>query len=227
MSFLWKSSIGRKLIMSVTGTALVLFLLFHMGMNLVAVFSCDAYNMICELLGANWYALVATVGLAALVGLHFIYAFWLSWQNFRARGMQRYAQKKSPGVTWASRNMLVIGIIVICGLLVHLFHFWAKMQLVEILGHHENGLGFSPTDGYALIERLFSNPLYVAVYLVWFAAIWFHLSHGIWSAVQTIGWNNQIWEKRIKAISYIAATIIFLGFATVVVFFYLKSLGLF
>ena len=227
MSFLWKSSIGRKLIMSITGTALVLFLLFHMSMNLVAVFSADAYNMICELLGANWYALVATVGLAALVGIHFLYAFWLSWQNFRARGMQRYAAKKSPGVSWASRNMLVIGIIVFCGLVTHLFHFWAKMQLVEIMGHHENSLGFSPTDGAALIERLFSNPLYCVIYLVWFAAIWFHLSHGIWSAVQTIGWNNEIWKKRLKVISYVFATLIFLGFATVVVFFYLKSLGLF
>ena len=213
--------------MSITGTALVLFLLFHMAMNLTAVFSADAYNWICELLGANWYALVGTVGLAALVGIHFIYAFWLSWQNFRARGMQRYASKKSPGVSWASRNMLVIGIIVICGLLVHLFNFWAKMQLVEIMGQHENSLGFSPTDGAALIARLFSNPLYCVIYLVWFAALWFHLSHGIWSAVQTIGWNNQVWEKRLKVISYLFATIIFLGFATVVVFFYLKSLGLF
>ena len=227
MSFLWKSSIGRKLIMSITGTALVLFLLFHMSMNLVAIFSADAYNMICAFLGANWYALVATVGLAALIGIHFIYAFLLSWQNFRARGTQRYAQKKNPGVSWASRNMLVIGIIVVGGILVHLFHFWAKMQLVEILGHHENSLGLSPTDGYGLIARLFSNPLYCVVYLVWFAAIWFHLSHGIWSAIHTVGWNNQVWEKRLKAISYVFATVVCLGFALVVVFFYLKSIGLF
>ena len=75
MSFLWKSSIGRKLIMSITGTALVLFLLFHMGMNLAAVFSAEAYNMICAFLGANWYALVGTAGLVALIGIHFIYAF--------------------------------------------------------------------------------------------------------------------------------------------------------
>ncbi|MCD8186206.1 MAG: succinate dehydrogenase/fumarate reductase cytochrome b subunit [Rikenellaceae bacterium] len=213
--------------MSITGTALVLFLLFHMAMNLAAVFSAEAYNWICALLGANWYALLGTMGLGALVGIHFIYAFWLSWQNFRARGMQRYAQKKSPGVSWASRNMLVLGIIVCCGLLVHLFNFWAKMQLVEVLGHHENSLGFAAVDGYSLIERLFSNPLYCVVYLVWFAALWFHMTHGIWSAIQTIGWNNEAWKGRIKAISHILATLIFLGFATVVVFFYLKSLGLF
>lgn len=224
MSFLWSSSIGRKLIMSITGTALVLFMLFHMSMNLVAVFSAEAYNMVCALLGANWYALVATAALAALVGIHFIYAFWLSWQNFRARGMQRYASKKSPGVSWASRNMLLIGGIVLVGLLLHLCNFWAKMQLVELMGGHENSLGLSPTDGYALIERLFADPLYGALYLLWFAALWFHLTHGIWSAVQTLGWNNETWKRRLKAISYIFATIIFAGFATVVVYFYLKGL---
>ena len=60
--WLSNSSIGRKVVMSVTGIALVLFLTFHMAMNLVALFSGEAYNMVCEFLGANWYALVATVG---------------------------------------------------------------------------------------------------------------------------------------------------------------------
>ncbi len=227
MSFLWNSSIGRKLVMSVTGTALVLFMLFHMSMNLAAVFSADAYNAICKFLGANWYALVATVGLAALVGIHFIYAFWLSWQNYRARGTEPYASKKSPGVTWASQNMLLIGIIVLIGMVTHLFHFWAKMQLVEIMGGDENSLGLDPTNGYALIERLFANPLYCVIYLVWFAAIWLHMTHGIWSALQTLGFNNAVWAKRIKVISYVAATVIMAGFTVVVVYFFLKGQGLF
>ena len=65
--WLINSSIGRKVVMSVTGIALILFLTFHCAMNIVALFSGEAYNMICELLGANWYAVVATLGLAALV----------------------------------------------------------------------------------------------------------------------------------------------------------------
>ena len=64
--WLSNSSVGRKVVMSVTGIALVLFLTFHMAMNLVAIISADGYNMICEFLGANWYALVATAALAAL-----------------------------------------------------------------------------------------------------------------------------------------------------------------
>ena len=64
--WLSNSSIGRKVVMSVTGIALILFLTFHMSMNVVALFSGDAYNMVCEFLGANWYALVATLALALL-----------------------------------------------------------------------------------------------------------------------------------------------------------------
>ncbi len=89
--WLSNSSVGRKVVMSVTGIALVLFLTFHMAMNLVAIISADGYNMICEFLGANWYALVATAGLAALFVIHIIYAFWLTMQNRKARGSERYA----------------------------------------------------------------------------------------------------------------------------------------
>ena len=76
--WLINSSIGRKVVMSVTGVALILFLTFHCAMNVVALFSGEAYNMICELLGANWYAVAATLGLAALVAIHIIYALILT-----------------------------------------------------------------------------------------------------------------------------------------------------
>ena len=79
--WLINSTIGRKVVMSVTGVALILFLTFHMSMNVVALFSGDAYNMICGALGAHWYAVVATLGLAALAVLHIVYAFWLTMQN--------------------------------------------------------------------------------------------------------------------------------------------------
>ena len=133
--FLCNSSLGKKLVMSVTGCCLVLFLLFHMSMNLVALISAEGYNMICAFLGANWYAVVATVGLAALVVLHFVYAFILTINNYKARGTQRYAiTVNEPGVEWASKNMLVLGVIVILGLFLHLAHFWSKMMLVELMG---------------------------------------------------------------------------------------------
>lgn len=223
-SFLLRSSLGKKLVMSITGCFLVLFILFHMSMNIVAIFSAEAYDMICAFLGANWYALAATVVLAAGVGIHFLYALILTWNNYKARGSQRYeVTVKEKGVQWASKNMLVLGWIIIGGLLLHLVHFWSKMQLVEIMGGHENSLGLSPTDGAALIQHTFSQWYNVVLYLLWFFALWFHLTHGLWSMFQTVGWANKTWYPRLKWISNALATLIFLGFAAVVVWFYLQT----
>ena len=208
--------------MSITGCFLVLFLLFHMSMNLTMLFSYDAYNMVCEFLGANWYALAATVILAAGVVVHFIYAFILTINNYRARGTQRYAVTvKEKGVAWASKNMLVLGIIVVLGLGLHLTHFWAKMQLVEIMGHHAaevGGLEIAATNGAALMMVIFSKWYNVLLYVVWFAALWFHLTHGVWSMFQTVGWANDTWYPRLKCAANVVATLIFLGFAAVAVY---------
>ncbi len=221
--WLSNSSIGRKVVMSVTGIALVLFLTFHMSMNLVALFSEDAYNMVCEFLGANWYALVATVGLAALFVAHIIYAFWLTMQNRKARGNERYAVTNKPKtVEWASQNMLVLGIIVILGLLLHLANFWYKMQFAEIIGNHYLGQ-FGPTNGAAYIADTFASPVYVVLYLAWLAALWFHLTHGFWSALQTLGWSNKIWFERWKVIGNVYSTLVVFGFAVVVVIYFFKS----
>ena len=225
--FLTKSSLGKKLVMSVTGAFLVLFILFHMSMNLTAIITPEGYNAICRFLGANWYALAGTAVLALGVLVHFAYALLLTVDNYRARGKQRYAVTvQEPGVSWASKNMLVIGFIVLAGLLLHLCNFWAKMQLVELLGEHGSMVGgrfVEPTDGAALIAYTFSKWYYVVIYLVWFAALWFHLTHGVWSMFQTVGWANDTWYPRLKCLANVVATLIFLGFAAVVVVYFVKS----
>jgi len=206
--------------MSISGLFLILFLTFHMSMNLVAVISEDAYNAVCKFLGANWYALVGTLVLAAGFVVHIIYAFWLTLQNRKARGNDRYAVNARPkNVEWASQNMLVLGIIVLLFFVLHLAQFWFKMQFNEITGILPD---VNPHDGAALIRETFSNPLFAVLYLVWFIAIWFHLTHGFWSAMQTIGINNKAWFERWKTISNIFATLIFIGFAVVVIYFYVR-----
>ncbi len=208
--------------MSLTGLFLVLFLTFHMSMNVVAVISADGYNMICNFLGANWYALVGTAIIAAGAVLHIIYAFWLTLQNRKARGNDAYAVNVRPkSVEWASQNMLVLGIIVFVGLALHLYHFWFKMQFNEITGVLPD---VNPHDGVALIRETFNCPITVVLYLIWFVAIWFHLTHGFWSAIQTLGINNHVWFNRWKCISNIFTTIIVLGFAVVLIYFYACSL---
>jgi succinate dehydrogenase / fumarate reductase cytochrome b subunit len=188
-------------------------------MNVVALFSEEGYNMICEFLGANWYAVVATLGLAALAVLHIVYAFILTAQNRTARGDSRYevATQVNPGkVEWASKNMLVLGLIICIGLLVHLWNFWYNMMFAELVGAMP---AISPTDGFGWIKETFSNPVFVVIYIVWLVAIWFHLTHGFWSAMQTLGVNGKVWQKRWQCIGMIYVTVLMLMFLVVVLAF--------
>ena len=217
--WLINSSIGRKVVMSVTGIALILFLTFHGCMNVVALFSEEGYNMICEFLGANWYAVVATLGLAALAVIHIVYAFILTAQNRTARGDNRYevATTVNAGkVEWASKNMLVLGIIILLGLLLHLWNFWYNMMFAELIGAMP---AISPTDGFGWIKETFSNPVFVVLYVIWLVAIWFHLSHGFWSALQTLGLSGKTWFCRWKIIGLIYVTLLMLCFLVVVLAF--------
>ena len=177
--------------------------------------------MICELLGANWYAVVATIGLAALAVAHIFYAFVLTAQNRKARGDNKYAVTDKPAkVEWASQNMLVLGLIVVVGLCLHLYDFWAKMMLQELIG----GDTIYATDGVYWIRNAFADPIHVVIYLIWLVALWFHLTHGFWSALQTLGWNGKTWFCRWKVISIAYATLLFAGFALVVIYFAISEM---
>ena len=209
------SSIGRKLLMSISGLFLVLFLTFHLSMNVVAIFSEEGYNMICEFLGANWYALVGTLVLVAGFLLHIAYAFYLTFQNRKARGNDRYAVTARPkGVAWASQNMLVLGIIVVLGLALHAYQFWAKMQLVEALSHDPatwalvDGAAANPAMGTLFLHAAFNEVWTPIVYIIGFVALWFHMNHGFWSMFQTAGWNNDTWLPRLKKIACCWTTIV-------------------
>ena len=101
------------------------------------------------------------------------------------------------------------------------------MQCVE-LGHMlgcdvDSTALANATNGVLLIKDTFANPVYVVLYLVWLAALWFHLTHGVWSALHTLGWNNNIWMPRVKCIANIISTIVVLMFALVVVFYFCAS----
>lgn len=228
---IFTSSIGKKMFMSISGCVLILFLTFHMCMNLALVFSDSAYNAICGFLGANWYAVAATVLLALVVLLHFALAIVLTIQNRKARGTIRYrANARENGVEWSSKNMLVLGFVVIIGLGLHLAHFWLNMMYTELMGTHEVALGasqvVSPTDGAAIVRYYFSQWPYALLYLVWFGGIWLHLTHGVWSMMHSLGLNNQIWFKRMKCISWAVATLICGGFALCTIILFLQGNGI-
>lgn len=224
--WLTKSSVGRKVVMSVTGLFLILFLTFHVLMNAVALVSMDAYEAICHFLGANWYAVAGTAVIAAGVVLHILYAFWLTIQNRKARGNDRYAVNKRPAnVEWASQNMLALGIFVVCFMVLHLIQFWAKMQLPEIQEIYFDQYGAEILGGKEAIYAAFAQPWTLPIYLVGFAALWFHLTHGIWSAFQSVGTSNNVWLPRWKCVSNWWATIVCGLYAVEAIVFTIMACG--
>jgi len=186
----------------------------------------DAYEAICHFLGANWYALAGTAVIAAGVVLHIVYALWLTIQNRKARGNDRYAVNKRPkSVEWASQNMLALGIFVLCFMALHLVQFWAKMQLPEIQERYLSDYSVTVMGGQEAILAAFSCPWTLPIYLVGFAALWFHLTHGIWSAFQSVGTSNNVWLPRWKAISCWWATIVCALFAIEAIVFTIMACG--
>jgi succinate dehydrogenase / fumarate reductase cytochrome b subunit len=187
-------------------------------MNIVVIISPSGYNAICAFLGANWYALVGTAVLAAGFVIHILYALLLTYQNMRARGYESYAvTKNQKSVEWSSQNMFVLGLIVFGFLALHLYNFWYKMQFVELTGIH-TGM-FDAGNGAAYVKDLFSNWIYCVLYIVWLVALWFHLTHGVWSALQSIGLNNKTWLPRVKVIANIVSTIVALMFVSIPVYY--------
>ena len=223
------SSIVKKLIMSVSGLFLIVFLLLHMTINLFSVIDTfkgtygaaeGLFQAGCDFMALPIVTIMVPV-LAAGFLVHIVYAFILTAGNIKARGgYQRYAGgSKGKAESWASKNMLVLGIIVLGLVAFHLNHFWADMQLKEFQGHHAE-------NPYLLLNETFKHGWMVVLYVLWFAALGFHLTHGFWSAFQTIGLSNSIWEKRLYCLGKIFVGIIVLGFSVVAVNAFLHANGI-
>lgn len=215
--FIFNSSIGRKLVMSLSGLFLIVFLLVHLIVNSLLLIGPKAFQSGCEFMELPIVLIMVPI-LAGGFVVHILYALWLSYQNMKARGNVAYASgKKSETTSWASKNMLVLGAIVIGFIGLHLSHFWAKMQLQHLTG----GQATEASQAYELVAITFRNPIIGSLYIVWYWALWFHLTHGFWSALQTIGFNNSIWYSRLRVISNIFATVIAAGFTVITLFFLL------
>lgn len=212
------SSIGKKLIMSISGLFLILFLLIHLLANSAYLLGAEAFDAVIEFMGSPLVVIMVPV-LAAGFIVHIAYAVYLTLYNRKARGSERYAvDNQAQTDSWASKNMFVLGIIILGVLVFHLSHFWAKMQLPEFTGGHAQ-------NGNDLMVQTFGNVWILVCYLIWFVALWFHLTHGFWSAFQTIGANNTKWLSRLKVVSYIYSTFIVLGFSVIAIYAYITSLG--
>lgn len=215
MGNIFTSSVGKKLIMSITGLFLILFLLIHLVANSAYLFGPEAFDTIILIMGSPVVVVMVPI-LAGGFVIHIFYAGYLTLTNLKARGSEKYAvSNNGKADSWSSKNMFVLGVIVLGFLAFHLTHFWAKMQLPEFTGGE-------PENVNDLMGLTFGNIWILIVYIIWFAALWFHLTHGFWSAFQTVGLNNAKWLNRWRVVAYVYATFIFLGFTTIAVTAYLR-----
>ena len=213
------SSITKKLIMSISGLFLIVFLLLHMTINFFSVIDTfkgtygaadGLFQAGCDFMALPFVTIMVPV-LAAGFIVHIVYALILSWGNYKARGTERYAvANKTKAESWAAKNMLVLGVVVLGVIAFHLNHFWADMQLAEFQGHHAE-------NPYVLLNATFGSWIWVAVYIVWFVALGLHLCHGFWSSFQSMGLSNKNWEKRLTYIGYAFVAVIVLGFSVVAI----------
>ena len=230
------SSIGKKFIQSVSGAFLIIFLLLHGTINFFSVidsmrgiFGKVAPDNMPYSHGDGWFQLgcdfmsspvidimVPILALGFLV--HIGYGIWLSVDNLRRRGgLKRYeVASKAKNDSWSAKNMAVLGVVILGFVCFHLAHFWAKMQLQEFMG----GEAENP---YYLLISTFGHWWILALYIVWFVALWLHLNHGFWSMFQTIGWNNKKWLPRLRVIGIVVSTLIVLLFICTAVNAYLEA----
>lgn len=208
MSKLWSSSIGKKLVMSISGLFLIVFLLVHLVANMMYFGGEEAYNAMCHFMSSPIIIIMVPV-LALGFVVHIIWASIITIRNQTARPVKYNKTNLAASSAWESRNMYILGIIVLGVLGWHLVDFWAKMQLQVFIGAEEVA---SP---YKLVEATFSSPCISLLYIVWIIALWFHLRHGFWSAFQTVGLNNQLWIQRWKCVANIYAFVIAVGFISI------------
>ena len=235
--FIFKSSIGKKVVQAISGAFLILFLLLHATINFFSVIDSftgkygvvapDAelfskgdglFKLGCDFMSLPFIDIIVPI-LALGFLVHIAYGCWLSVQNIKARGTVKYAvQNKARTDSWSSRNMFVLGLVILGCVCIHLTDFWAKMQLPEMFG-----IGVFENNPYLLLNNLFGKWWIVLEHLVWFAAVWFHLTHGFWSMFQTLGWSNDKWMKRLKVIGTVVATLICLAFTAVAINAFLQA----
>jgi succinate dehydrogenase / fumarate reductase cytochrome b subunit len=236
MSNLLTASIGRKLLMSVSGLFLILFLFVHLILNsfllLDGVFGFKVvgqmFNAGVHFMGTNPLIKIIEPILALGFVIHIIYSLILTFQNMKARGPQSYASgKKTSGVEWASQNMFVLGIVIFSFLVVHIFNFYMKMKGFIAWEPGKADFPFMGTmvkdgeDAYTMVHETFQILPIVLIYILGSVALAFHLTHGFWSSFQTIGWNNTKWMPRLKVISYVIGIVLGGGFTVIALAQYL------
>ena len=199
------STVGRKLVMALTGMFLCLFLLEHLYANLL-LYKMDggkSYNEWGDFLVGNMIIRTIEIGLFAGFLIHIIDGFLLTLANRRARPVRYAVSRQSGNSTWYSRNMGLTGAVILVFLVVHLKTFFAAYRF----GTHPESMAFE-------VVRAFESAAYSALYIVSMVLLGAHLNHGFQSAFQTMGWNNRMYAMPLKYAGTAFALLMMIGFAS-------------
>ncbi len=226
MSKFLYASIGRKFLMSVTGIFLLLFILVHLTINLLLIFddSGALYNEGAHFMVTNPAIKIMEPILALGFLVHIIWSLLISWENYKARPVKYKKQDLSVESSWASRNMLILGALVFVFLVIHLANFWWK---IKVSGHDLLNQGLEPGadmhNTYLLVSTLFKTSwFYSLLYILGGVLLGLHVTHGFWSAFQTIGFSNKVWLNRLQTVAKVYAVVVALGFAIIPLYFMIK-----
>jgi succinate dehydrogenase / fumarate reductase, cytochrome b subunit len=226
MSNFLSGSIGRKVFMSLTGLFLISFITIHLTLNLFLIFDDSGlmFNHAAHFMATNPMIKIMEPLLALGFIIHIIWAAWITLDNMRARP-QGYASGDKLLKWWApSKNMFILGAMILVFLVLHLFNFWVKMQFTgDPLLNKATGEAGEMHNAYALVSNLFINfPLYDIIYIIAGILVGLHMSHGFWSAFQTIGLNNTQWTSRLKFLANLLGILFAIGFSAIPIYFLLK-----
>jgi len=208
MSGLTTSSLGRKIVMSLSGLFLITFLLVHLGINLTLFSGADTFNAASHFMATNPLIQVAQYVLAAGFIIHIFMGIKLELKNWASRPIKYAKNNAAANSGWASRNMIYTGILILLFLVLHLKDFFVKIKFGEV------------HDDYQLVTELFKNPIYVIIYVVAFVLLGIHLSHGFQSAFTSVGARAPKYLKFVKNTGMAFSYLIALGFSMIAIYFY-------
>jgi len=217
----WKqvfiSSVGKKLVMGLTGIFLILFLIVHAGLN-ACIWANDGGEMFlhaAHFMGGNWVPRILEIGLFVGFILHIYQGYLLTLENKKKRSVG-YAVAYSDGSKWYSRSMGLLGTLILLFLIMHMSHFWFP---------NRSNQGFLLGPEINLYEKMkteFSVLWVVIVYVIGCISLAYHLAHGFQSAFKTLGVHNKKYNKMLVSIGYGFSIIVPLVFAMMPISFYFK-----
>lgn len=213
------SSIGRKLVMSLSALFLIFFLLQHFTINILSVFAPKAFNEASHFMGTNPVVQFALQPILILgVVVHFVMGFVLEFKNRSSRPIKYHSNNGAANSSWMSRNMIYSGLVILAFLILHFLDFW----IPELNYKYVESLPGDPNRYHEELVHKFVSPIRVSAYVISFVLLALHLLHGFQSAFQSIGVNNK-YTPTIQAIAKAYSIIVPLGFIFIAIFHFLNQ----